>query len=193
MPHSCRACRKASQRNSNPWILLQRLLKTWLRPNDPNKMRKPEARCDKPCPRIDRSLSIKVDPASPDGFVVHSFAGDSPIECRDYVRAALGLDTSRSGLSRPHTVAPEENAHRAARVLTIWGRASARPITIARYLAGLGIMLDATPPTLRHRCCQARLPTSASSSRMKLRSGERSSPVSGPTPGGDLAPGARRA
>ena len=27
--------------------------------------------------RTDRSLSIKIDPAAPDGFIVHSFAGDS--------------------------------------------------------------------------------------------------------------------
>ena len=39
----------------------------------------------------DRSLSIKFDDAAPDGFVVHSFAGDDPIACRDYVRSKLGL------------------------------------------------------------------------------------------------------
>jgi hypothetical protein len=46
--------------------------------------------------RSDRSLSIKIDPVARDGFVVHSFAGDSPIECRDYVRAALRLGSPRS-------------------------------------------------------------------------------------------------
>jgi len=39
----------------------------------------------------DRSLSILVDPQAPEGFVVSSFAGDDPLECRDHVRAALGL------------------------------------------------------------------------------------------------------
>ncbi|WLB05468.1 hypothetical protein QIH87_25100 [Bradyrhizobium elkanii] len=39
----------------------------------------------------DRSLSIKVDPGAPGGFVVHSFAGDDPIACKDYVRDKLGL------------------------------------------------------------------------------------------------------
>jgi hypothetical protein len=29
--------------------------------------------------------------AAPDGFVTHSFAGDDPIACRDYVRQKLGL------------------------------------------------------------------------------------------------------
>jgi hypothetical protein len=39
----------------------------------------------------DRSLSVKLDPNAPDGFVVHSFAGDDPIVCRDYVRGKAGL------------------------------------------------------------------------------------------------------
>ncbi len=38
----------------------------------------------------DRSLSVKLDPSNADGFVVHSFAGDDPIKCRDYVRERLG-------------------------------------------------------------------------------------------------------
>jgi hypothetical protein len=42
----------------------------------------------------DRSLGVKLDPASPDGFVVNSFAGDDPFVCRDHVRSKLG-----SGLS----------------------------------------------------------------------------------------------
>jgi hypothetical protein len=39
----------------------------------------------------DRSLSVKVDPNAPEGFLVHSFAGDDPIACRDYVRKKAGL------------------------------------------------------------------------------------------------------
>ena len=39
----------------------------------------------------DRSLSVKLDSKAPAGFVVHSFAGDDPIACRDYVRKKLGL------------------------------------------------------------------------------------------------------
>src|SRR5262249_40374270 len=38
----------------------------------------------------DRSLAIKCDSAAPDGFVVHSFAGDDPIVCRDYIREKCG-------------------------------------------------------------------------------------------------------
>ena len=39
----------------------------------------------------DRSLSIKLNPNAPDGFVVHSFAGDDAIACRDHVRRKLRL------------------------------------------------------------------------------------------------------
>jgi hypothetical protein len=39
----------------------------------------------------DRSLAVKLNPSAPDGFMVHSFAGDDPIECKDYVRSKLGM------------------------------------------------------------------------------------------------------
>jgi putative DNA primase/helicase len=39
----------------------------------------------------DRSLSVKLDAGAPDGFVVHSFAGDDPIQCKDYIREKAGL------------------------------------------------------------------------------------------------------
>ena len=39
----------------------------------------------------DRSLSVKPDKDAPAGFVVHSFAGDDSLLCRDHVRKLLGL------------------------------------------------------------------------------------------------------
>src|SRR4051812_38145876 len=39
----------------------------------------------------DRSLKVTFDEESADGFVVHSFSGDDPIKCRDYVRELLRL------------------------------------------------------------------------------------------------------
>jgi hypothetical protein len=39
----------------------------------------------------DRSLAVKLDPAAPDGFVVHSFAGDDPLRCRDHFRDKMGI------------------------------------------------------------------------------------------------------
>jgi Toprim domain len=41
--------------------------------------------------RHDRSLSVRISPGAPGGFIVHSFCGDDPIACRDYVREKLGL------------------------------------------------------------------------------------------------------
>jgi RecA-family ATPase len=38
---------------------------------------------------VDRSMSVKLDPKAPDGFVVHSFATDEINECRDYVRQKI--------------------------------------------------------------------------------------------------------
>ena len=47
--------------------------------------------------RQDRSMVVWLDPSSPGGFRCHSFAGDDWRECRDYVRARLGLgDGSRA-------------------------------------------------------------------------------------------------
>jgi putative DNA primase/helicase len=47
--------------------------------------------------RLDRSLSIRIEPAAPGGFVVHSFAGDDPIVCKDHVRQWLGLPEWKRG------------------------------------------------------------------------------------------------
>jgi hypothetical protein len=100
--------------------------------------------------RADRSLSIKIDPAAPDGFIVHSFAGDLPAECRDYVRAVIGLDPrgrrrrQASGRWSPRrTVAPDNNAaERSALALRLWNEArDPRDTVIAGYLASRDLML----------------------------------------------------
>jgi putative DNA primase/helicase len=39
----------------------------------------------------DRSLSVRVSGEHPEGFIVHSFAGDDDMACRRYVRDKLGL------------------------------------------------------------------------------------------------------
>lgn len=41
--------------------------------------------------KTDRSLSVRLDPGAPEGFVVHSFAEDDPLACRDHVRSTAGL------------------------------------------------------------------------------------------------------
>jgi putative DNA primase/helicase len=100
--------------------------------------------------RDDRSLSIKIEPAAPDGFILHSFAGDSPIECRDHVRAALGLGArERRGrqswprLARPCAVTSDNDVdHRMALALRLWNEArDPRGTVVAEYLASRGLVL----------------------------------------------------
>jgi len=56
----------------------------------------------------DRSLAVKIDPSAPQGFLVHSFAGNDWRECRDHVRSRLGLpawqpgDGQRRGIPHQH-------------------------------------------------------------------------------------------
>ena len=44
---------------------------------------------------VDRSLSVKIDAQAPGGFLVHSFANDDPIVCKDHVREKLGIRDER--------------------------------------------------------------------------------------------------
>jgi putative DNA primase/helicase len=101
--------------------------------------------------RADRSLSIKIEPGAPDGFLVHSFAGDPPLECRDYVRAALGLGArerqraqSSPRWSRPCTAAPESDPdYRSALALQLWNEGcDPRGTVVADYLAARGLTLS---------------------------------------------------
>jgi hypothetical protein len=56
---------------------------------------------------VDRSLSVKLDPNAPDGFLVHSFAHDDPIKCRDHVRAKCALPEFKP--NGRHKRAPSED------------------------------------------------------------------------------------
>jgi putative DNA primase/helicase len=82
----------------------------------------------------DRSLIVKTDPAAPGGMVVHSFAGDDPLRCKDYVRGKLGLDPdgwkrrsgSRSSVTRrglTQSPSRDDNEGRTRAALTIWTEA----------------------------------------------------------------------
>jgi hypothetical protein len=60
----------------------------------------------------DRSLSVTPEPSAANGFLVHSFAGDDPIVCLDYVRARLGLPAfTPQGGAPPRK--PAADAHQA--------------------------------------------------------------------------------
>ncbi|WP_264051671.1 DUF7146 domain-containing protein [Methylobacterium flocculans] len=61
--------------------------------------------------RLDGSLSITLAPGTPDGFLVHSFAGDDFRTCKDYVAGLLGMSADRWRHDRP--VDPAEEARRA--------------------------------------------------------------------------------
>jgi hypothetical protein len=105
--------------------------------------------------RQDRSLSVKLDPGAPDGFLVKSFAGDDPMACRDHVRALAGIPAwapssgERAPMPRPIIVAakPSEDEERKAawlqsRVLAMWdeGRNPRRTI-VQTYLEGRALAL----------------------------------------------------
>ena len=52
----------------------------------------------------DKSLSFRFSStASADGFVVHSFAGDDPIVCRDYIRDRVGVSAFKPNKKASNT------------------------------------------------------------------------------------------
>jgi hypothetical protein len=55
---------------------------------------------------VDRSLAVRFEASAPEGFVVHSFAGDDPITARDYVRDKLGLPPWKPGDGQDRRIAP---------------------------------------------------------------------------------------
>ena len=103
----------------------------------------------------DRSLSIRLDPNAPDGFRVYSFASDDWKLCRDYVKAALGLQAFQP-YSRPIQIPAARNvksqatdSSRTDYAKKVWSES--RPIdgTLAEiYLRGRGITCP-LPGTLR--------------------------------------------
>lgn len=50
----------------------------------------------------DRSLSVRLSPCAPDGFIVHGFAGDNWRICRDHVRTCLGIARTPVRRGRNH-------------------------------------------------------------------------------------------
>lgn len=103
-----------------------------------------------PC---DRSMSVKLSAASPDGFVAFSHCGDAWRDIRDHIRQRLSLpadswkrETKRAAPpSRPQTVAaPADDYARTVKAIELW-RASADPHgTLAEiYLTGRKLDLAA--------------------------------------------------
>jgi hypothetical protein len=101
--------------------------------------------------RADRSLSVKLDATAPDGFIVHSFAGDSVGECREHVRAALGLGAGERRSARPtserwshrrRTALNKDADYRSALALRLWNQSrDPRGTVVGSYLASRGLRL----------------------------------------------------
>lgn len=62
----------------------------------------------------DRSLAVRLEPDAPEGFVVHSFANDDPLACRDHVRAKAGLPERKPADTGPTPVERKSATRRVA-------------------------------------------------------------------------------
>jgi hypothetical protein len=113
----------------------------------------------------DRSLSIKIEPSAACGFLVHSFSGDDPIICKDYVRERLGLpewepgdyeqdrrihssrvrEFDRVAVDRESNKQPrtEDDVTRIERAAKIWNEAvDPRGTAVEQYLHARRLELD---------------------------------------------------
>lgn len=91
--------------------------------------------------RRDRSLSVTFTDS---GFLVHSFAGDDFRECRDHVKATLGLSDGQPVALNDNTSRFDPDRLRKQRsALDIWARSVPIAGTLAEtYLASRGISYD---------------------------------------------------
>jgi hypothetical protein len=100
----------------------------------------------------DRSLSVRLDPCAPDGFLVHSFSSDDFGVCRDYVRRYLGLARSKTGTA-PRTAARRSRATTTTTdyALAFWQRSTdAHDTVIEAYLRSRHLELPAGNAVIRH-------------------------------------------
>lgn len=97
----------------------------------------------------DGSLSIKIDPTAPDGFIVNSFALNPFTECRDHVREALRIvpeqrphHPSQMRRSPPAKILFEDGG-KSQIALKLW-RESQHPrgTLVEKYLASRGLSLS---------------------------------------------------
>jgi hypothetical protein len=94
--------------------------------------------------RADRSLSVRLSASSPDGFLVHSFAGDDFKYCRDYVKSILGMSQFEPHTREPKPAIVGDDKSRIERAREIW-RASAEPrgTIVEAYLRSRALDLPA--------------------------------------------------
>jgi hypothetical protein len=98
----------------------------------------------------DRSLSIKLEPNAPGGFLVYSFSGDDPILCKNYVREKLNLlPQPWVKNARSKEAGKYGEANRTETALAIWNAAApSAGTTVETYFAERGLYISA-PPTIR--------------------------------------------
>jgi RecA-family ATPase len=103
---------------------------------------------------LDRSLAVKLDPAAPDGFFVHSFANDDLGACRDYVREKRGLPAFKSE-GRPRATRSELDALFASACAETRERKMGRHRATYQYTDETGVLLYEVlryePKTFRQR------------------------------------------
>ena len=96
----------------------------------------------------DRSLSVRLSPTAPDGFLVNSHAGDDFAQCRDHVKHALGLPTGKTSPPRSATTisitfAKPEHDDRTDSALKVWAEGvDPRGTPAEAYLQSRRLELD---------------------------------------------------
>jgi putative DNA primase/helicase len=99
----------------------------------------------------DRSLSISLSATAPNGFLVHSFAGDSWQDCRDYVCERMGLPSWRPVSDRycrtfrpaPVRFSITDEKQRTEFALRLWNEArDPRETVVAVYLRSRKLSLE---------------------------------------------------
>jgi Toprim domain len=100
----------------------------------------------------DRSLGVRFDPQAPDGFVVHSLAGDDPEACRAHVKALLQQVAEGGSLKIAcdgRTDTRFTTRQKTDLALKIWDRGlPAKGTLVDTYLRSRGITIP-SPWTLR--------------------------------------------
>jgi putative DNA primase/helicase len=90
----------------------------------------------------DRSLTVKLSPTAPDGFVIHSHSGDDWRECKDHVRSRLGMTRDEREVIAPAPAEPIASTTTTADAMAVWDASVDPRGTVAeRYLASRALTL----------------------------------------------------